>query len=86
VCFVGGILFSYFLPKDGIADVDELSRKDLFSRKFKLLLRTTNPDVLYSALTALWVQFLGICVTLRVQFAQTVTLGVAIGEAIEQVE
>ena len=70
--------------KNGKADVEELSRKDLFSRKFKLLLRTTDPDILYSALSALWVQFLGICVTLRVQFAQTVTLGVAIGETIEQ--
>jgi hypothetical protein len=69
--------------KNGVPDVVELSRKDLFSRKFKLLLRSTDPDVVWSALSSLWVQFLGICVTLRVQFAQTITLGVSIGEAIE---
>ncbi len=69
--------------KNGVADVQELSRKDLFSRKFKLLLRTTDPDVLYAALTALWFQFMSIVVTLRVQFAQTLCLGAAIGEAIE---
>lgn len=68
---------------NGKADVDELSRKDLFTRKFKLFLRVTDPDVVVSAFTGLWVAFLGIVATLRVQFAQTIALGVSIGRVIE---
>ena len=61
----------------------ELSRRDLFTRKFKLLLRVTDPEVVLGAASGLWIAFLGIIATLRLQFAQTICLGVSIGAVLE---
>lgn len=67
---------------NGKADVDELSRKELFTRKFKLFMRSIDPEEVTGALHGLFVIFMSIIATLRVQFAQTIALGVAISEAV----
>jgi hypothetical protein len=69
--------------KNGVLDVDELSKKDLFTRKFQLFLKVTDPDALMAALSGLWIATLAVVATLRLQFAQTICLGVSIGETIE---
>lgn len=68
---------------NGVLDVDELSKKDLFTRKFKLFLKVTEPESLMAAFSGLWIAILAVVATLRLQFAQTICLGVSIGEAIE---
>ncbi len=67
---------------NGVPDVNELSRKELFTRKWKLLLRTLDPEQVTEALHGLVVVFFSIVATLRVQFAQTITLGVALSETV----
>lgn len=61
--------------KDGVPDVEELSRKELFTRKGKLFLATVNPEELSTAGHALFVLFMGIIATLRMQFAQVTNIG-----------
>ena len=68
---------------NGLADVEEMSRKELFSHKFKLFLRVTDPNAVMGAALGLWSAFLAVVATLRLQFAQTICLGVSIGAALE---
>lgn len=65
---------------DGIADVDQVSNQELFTRKIYVVLRTVDPDLCMDALSAVWGGFLSILATLRIHFAQCVTLGCSLGE------
>ncbi len=66
---------------NGIPDVDEISRQELFTRKLKLFARAIDPEQVSDALHGLFVAFSGVVATLRVQFAQTLALGVALADA-----
>lgn len=65
--------------KDGIYDVQQISKQELFTRKVKLAAKSCNPDKLSMALGGLYTGFMGVVATLRVRFAQTITLGACIG-------
>lgn len=65
---------------DGIADVKQITGEELITRKFYLFLRTVNPEQMSEALTVMWACTLSVVATLRVQFAQAVTLGCSLGE------
>jgi len=65
---------------DGVPDVKQISKKDLLTRKVYLVLRTADPDKTTQAMSHLWVAWLSVVATLRVKFAQSVTLGCSIGE------
>lgn len=65
---------------DGVADVKQITKQELLSRKVYLFLRTVDPDEVSTAIMALWGGFLSIVATLRVHFAQAVTLGCSFGD------
>lgn len=66
--------------KDGVPDVQQITKKDLLSRKVVLVLKTVDPDKATEAITILWAAILAVVATLRIQFAQAVTLGCSMGE------
>jgi hypothetical protein len=65
--------------RDGVADVLQISKQELFTRKLKLAAKSCNPDKLQLAFGGLYTGFMGVVATLRVRFAQTITLGAVIG-------
>eukprot|EP01125_Pyxidicula_operculata_P005742 TRINITY_DN2008_c0_g1_i1.p1 TRINITY_DN2008_c0_g1~~TRINITY_DN2008_c0_g1_i1.p1 ORF type:complete len:321 (+),score=73.23 TRINITY_DN2008_c0_g1_i1:1189-2151(+) len=64
---------------DGIADVKQISSKELVTRKLQLLLKSIDPVKVSNSFSGLWMGFLGVVAVLRVQFARTVALGATIG-------
>lgn len=65
---------------NGIADVDEVNGRELFTRKMKLFLVHADPARMNAAVGGLWHATLGVIGVLKIQFARTVTLGAAIGD------
>jgi hypothetical protein len=70
--------------KDGVADVLQITKQELFTRKLKLAAKSCNPDKLQLAFGGLYTGFMGVVATLRVRFAQTITLGAVIGGTFSQ--
>lgn len=64
---------------NGTADVAELSDQELAKHKFLLVCRTVDPSELARAFAGINTGLLAVLATLRVHFAQAVTLGAAIG-------
>lgn len=64
---------------DGIADVDQINKQELFSRKMVLLIRTVDPTVLQQALIGLYQGLIGVLASLKFKFAKSVALGLSIG-------
>ena len=69
---------------DGIADVNEISGQELVQRKLLLWARVANPDHISEALGSLYTAWLAVIAVLKIQFAKTVALGNAIGNAIKK--
>lgn len=69
---------------NGIADVDEASGKELFTRKLHLFLIHADPQRMNAAVGGLWHATLGVIGVLKIQFARTVTLGAAIGDVLSK--
>lgn len=65
---------------DGVADVNQVTAKELVARKSLLALKTVEPERMSSALTGIYTGWIGVVAVLKVQFAKTVTLGEVIGE------
>ena len=65
---------------NGVADVKEISDQQLLTRKLFLFARTVNPEEVQSAISMLWAGFISVVATLRVRFAQAITLGSSLGE------
>eukprot|EP01126_Amoeba_proteus_P027795 TRINITY_DN2751_c0_g2_i5.p1 TRINITY_DN2751_c0_g2~~TRINITY_DN2751_c0_g2_i5.p1 ORF type:complete len:354 (+),score=59.70 TRINITY_DN2751_c0_g2_i5:81-1142(+) len=65
---------------NGIPDNEELDPQQLALKKLDLVLRTVNPVLCMDAISGLATGFLAVVATLRVQFAQTITIGVSLGE------
>jgi hypothetical protein len=65
---------------DGKADIDSLDPKELVIHKTKLVLQTVDPSKVSKQLSLLYTGWIGVLATLKIKFAKTVTLGVAIGE------
>jgi hypothetical protein len=65
---------------DGVADVLQISQQQLLTRKLQVVFKAVDPDRFSDALTAVWSGSLAVIATLRVQFAQAVTLGASIGD------
>jgi len=70
---------------DGIADVLQISKQELITRKISLMLRSMDPELVSSALSGIWMGFLGVVAVLRVQFAQTIALGATVGGIFQNV-
>lgn len=69
---------------DGIADVLQISKKELAQRKILLFLKTVDPKRVTEALAGLNAGFLAVVATLKLQFAKAITLGQAIGSIVEK--
>jgi hypothetical protein len=67
---------------DGIADVKQIDAKALVQRKVVLLMKTLDPDEVSDAIAGIWGGFMGVVAVLRIQFAQAVTLGSALGNTL----
>eukprot|EP00616_Rhizochromulina_sp_CCMP1243_P016807 CAMPEP_0118975282 /NCGR_PEP_ID=MMETSP1173-20130426/15329_1 /TAXON_ID=1034831 /ORGANISM="Rhizochromulina marina cf, Strain CCMP1243" /LENGTH=361 /DNA_ID=CAMNT_0006925147 /DNA_START=57 /DNA_END=1142 /DNA_ORIENTATION=- len=65
---------------DGIADVDQISGKELFMRKAHIALTTCDPDKLNGAIQGIYTGWVGVIAVLKIQFAKTIALGSAIGD------
>ena len=66
--------------RDGIADVNQINKKELLSRKIVLVIRTVDPTVLQQAFIGLYQGFVGVLVTLKFKFAKSIALGLSIGD------
>jgi len=73
------------LDGDGIADVDEMDANALAMRKFKVFMKTIDPERMDRALSGLWQGYMGVLVALRFQFAKTVALANSIADSIRPV-
>lgn len=69
---------------NGVADVDEISNKELFTRKVYLVAKSIDPQQTSDAVSALWAGFLTIIATIKIKFAQYITLGCAMGDMVRQ--
>lgn len=68
------------LDHDGVADVRRLNRRQLLSRKLLVVLRAVDPQVFSGALAGVYAGCLAVVAALRVRFARTVSLGIALGD------
>lgn len=64
---------------DGVADIHQISRQELVSRKLVLLIRTIDPTVLQQAFIGIYQGFIGVLATLKFKFAKSIALGLSIG-------
>ena len=64
---------------DGIADVKQIGKKELVVRKLGVVAKAVDPELVADALTAINTGLMAVVATLRVKFAQCVTLGVTVG-------
>jgi len=64
---------------DGVADVKQMGKKDLVIRKLGVVAKAVDPELVADALTAINTGLMAVVATLRVKFAQCVTLGVTVG-------
>ena len=68
--------------KDGVPDVLQVSQQALLSRKALLFMRVVNPQQVSDAALSLWLAGTAVLCAVRVNFAQALTFGTAIGESI----
>lgn len=68
--------------KDGVADIDQIEKRQLAARKMALVLRTVDPGRVSEALSGLWSGYMGILCTLKYEFAKTVALAHSLGDNI----
>jgi len=69
---------------DGIADTAQISAKDLILRKTQLVLTKCNPQKINTALGGLYLSWLGVVATLKIQFAKTITLALSMAEQFQK--
>lgn len=65
---------------DGIADVKQISKKELLTRKMHVFMTSVEPMQVTSAFGSLYIGFFAIVATLKLKFAFAITLGSSIGE------
>lgn len=70
---------------DGVADVLQISKNELVTRKLKVFAKSTNPEEVSKALGSIYTGVIAMMATLKMQFARTVALGVAIGDVFSRV-
>lgn len=70
--------------KNGIADVEELSNKDLINRKVMVaMIAIDDPQRLQQAVGNLWSAYMAVLAVLRLEFARTIAIALGIAEMIE---
>mmetsp|Transcript_744 Transcript_744/g.2235 ORF Transcript_744/g.2235 Transcript_744/m.2235 type:complete len:384 (-) Transcript_744:102-1253(-) len=69
---------------DGVADVEQISGTELVKRKHNLFLKTTDPYALDRGFKGVYTAWIAVVAVLKVQFAQMIALGAAIGDFLGQ--
>ena len=69
---------------DGVSDVDQLDAKALLLRKTKLILTKCDPNKINKAMGGLWLAWMGVVATLKVQFAKTITFALSIADFMQK--
>jgi len=69
---------------DGIADVQQITGRELAQRKLMLFLKTVDPKRVSDCIGGVQAGFLAVIATLKLEFAKSITLGTAIGHALEK--
>jgi hypothetical protein len=65
---------------DGVADVFQISKDALATRKIALILKTVNPDRVYKALIGLSQATASVCATLKLQFVKVGAVTVSMSD------
>ena len=65
---------------DGVADVKQIDKKELVLRKLGVVAKAVDPELVADAVSAINIGLMAVVATLRVKFAQCVTLGVSVGD------
>lgn len=68
--------------KDGVADVKQISTKELFNRKMLIFIQTIDPKRFTDSITGLNHGFLAVVATLKLEFCKALTLGGSICDCI----
>jgi len=68
---------------DGIADVDEISKKALLKRKIKLVTTSIQPAIIKNAFQAFWTATIGAATAVKIDTAKAIALGVSMGDDID---
>mmetsp|Transcript_20103 Transcript_20103/g.35731 ORF Transcript_20103/g.35731 Transcript_20103/m.35731 type:complete len:394 (+) Transcript_20103:105-1286(+) len=69
---------------DGVADVDQISKSELTSRKFMVVVRSVDPNIVSDALGNLYGILMAVTATLQVKFARAISLGAGIGNVLSK--
>jgi len=69
---------------DGIADVKQISGKELFQRKGHLVLTAIDPNKFTDAICGVYTGWIGVVACLKIEFAKTIALGAAIGDTLRK--
>lgn len=70
---------------DGVADIHQISKQALMSRKMALVLKSVNPSKLLDAYGGLAQACAGVCATLKLQFAKVIALAASIADKMRPV-
>mmetsp|Transcript_16568 Transcript_16568/g.44648 ORF Transcript_16568/g.44648 Transcript_16568/m.44648 type:complete len:278 (-) Transcript_16568:287-1120(-) len=68
--------------KDGVPDVQGLSRDELVKRKLPVIIKAVDPEEVSEALSSVSAGLTAVIATLKVQFAKTLALGATIGDVV----
>jgi hypothetical protein len=63
---------------DGVADVDQISGQALLMRKTQMVMTKCDPGKLDVAIGGVYTSWLAVVATLKIQFAQTITMALSI--------
>ena len=70
---------------NGIPDTQEITTKELVVRKIGVVAKAVDPEQVGEALSAVYMGFVAVTATLRVHFAACVSLGVAVGDILNNI-
>jgi len=69
---------------DGVADVQQISGQELLLRKGHLVLQACDPQTVSTALSGLYMGWIGVLASLKIKFVKTITLGASIGDQLHK--
>lgn len=72
------------LDNDGVADVQQISSRELAQRKTVMFFKAIDPKQLGDCVTGIQAGLMAVIATLKLEYAKAVTLGSAIGHVLEK--
>ena len=70
--------------RDGKKDVDQISNREYVLRKSRLIMAKMNPEKVDSAVASIYKVWLAVAAVLKIQFARTINMALAIAEFINK--